>query len=208
MISFSTISFSGQDDDAEESNGKRTIYLIKYYWHVGILIEIDSTALAGIPVLSRFNDYRFVDIGWGDEDFFQDSETDYYNAAKAILFPTESVIKITAHQSDVAGIIRWSDFCIKIKVTDNQYSRLLEYINKSFLVENDEYFITSSFAEGAIVFYKSVHKYHLFNTCNTWVAEALETAGCGVSKSGIITAEDLFVEVKTIGDVLKSEKIK
>lgn len=205
LLSLSNISLAWQGYMDEDSKTKRTIYLIKYYWHVGILLELDSTAIKGIPVLSRFKDYKFVDIGWGDEDFFQDSKTDYYNAAKAILFPTKSVIKITAHQSDVEGIIKWSSFCIKIKLTDDQYSGLLEFINKSFLVEDDEYFVKSSFADGAIVFYKSVHLYHLFYTCNTWVAEALETAGCEVSKSGIIMAEDLFEEVKIIGEVLKSE---
>ena len=172
MLLSSTTLFSRQDD----SSIKKTIYLIKSYWHVGIVIEIDSAAITGIPVLNRFGDYRFVDIGWGDEDFFMDSSMDYYNAAKAILFPTPSVIKITAHRSDIASIIKWSDYCIKINITDNQYRGLLEYIHKSFLVEDDEYILISSFAEGAILFYKSVHNYHLFNTCNTWVVEALETA--------------------------------
>ena len=208
IILQSTSLLSWQDDAAGKSNTEKNIYLIKSYWHVGIVIEIDSASVAGIPVLKRFSKYNFVDIGWGDEDFFQDSEIDYYNAAKAILFPTKSVIKITAHLSDLAGIIRWSDFCIKLKLTDDQYSGLLEYIDNSFLIEDDEYIFISSFAEGAIVFYKSGLSYHLFNTCNTWVAEALETAGCGISKSGIITAEDLFVEVKTIGEVLKEEKIE
>ena len=122
---------SWQDKTVEERNSTKTIYLIKSYWHVGILIEMDSTAITGVPVLSRFDNYRFVDIGWGDEDFYQNPDTDYYNAAKAILFPTRSVIKVTGHQSEVASIIRWSDFCIKINVTDDQFEKLLEQQNES-----------------------------------------------------------------------------
>lgn len=205
MICYSTTLPAWQDESVKENRSGRTIYLIKSYWHVGIVIEIDSASVAGIPMLSRFKDYKYVDVGWGDEDFFQNSTIDYYDAAKAILFPTRSVIKITGHRSDIASIINWSDFCIKINITDDQFSGLLKFIDDSFLIEDDEYVFISSFAGGAIVFYKSVHDYHLFNTCNTWVVDALETAGCGVSKSGIITAEDLFVEVKTIGDVLKAE---
>jgi hypothetical protein len=110
--------------------------------------------------------------------------------------------------AELESIIKWSDFCIKINVTEDQYSELLKYINESFMVEDNKYVIASSFSSGDIVFYKSVHMYHLFNTCNTWVAEALETAGCDISKEGIITAEDLFIEVKSIGEVLKAGKRK
>ena len=207
ILLFSSASFSPEELN-KKMNAGRTVYLIKSYWHVGILFQVDSTVIGKIPALITFDKYKFVDIGWGDEDFYQDPETDYYNAAKAILFPTKSVIKVTGHMSDLESIIKWSDFCIKIRMTDEQYSGLLEFIAESFLIEDDEYVIASSSGNGAIVFYKSVHAYHLFNTCNTWVAEALDSAGCDVSDEGIITAEDLFLEVKPIGEVLKAEKIK
>jgi hypothetical protein len=204
-ILFQSAALTYQDEPEKEIEPTRTVYLIKSYWHVGILFHVDSTVIKHIPALITFNRYKFVDIGWGDEDFYQDPETDYYNAAKAILFPTKSVIKVTGHMAGLESIKKWSDFCIKIKITNEQYSRLMEFIAESFLVENDKYVIASSNSSGAIVFYKSVLAYHLFNTCNTWVADALENAGCDVSKDGIITAEDLFEEVKSIGEVLKVE---
>ncbi len=206
MFLFNSALFSYQELDKENNPG-RIIYLIKSYWHVGILFPVDSTVIDEIPALITFDKYNFVDIGWGDEDFYQDPETDYYNAAKAILFPTKSVIKATGHMSELESIIRWSDFCIKISMTNEQYKDLVKFIADSFLIEDDEYVVASTAGGGAIKFYKSVHAYHLFNTCNTWVADALETAGCDVSKEGVITAEDLFLAVKPIGEIMKTEKI-
>ena len=41
-------------------------------------------------------------------------------------------------------------------------------------------------------FYLSNGEFHLFNTCNTWIAEALQSAKLDISSRGIITADNLM----------------
>jgi hypothetical protein len=54
-----------------------------------------------------------------------------------------------------------------------------------------------------VKFFSSVHKYHIFNTCNTWVGEALEFSGFEINSSKIITAEHLYGDLLSIGEVIK-----
>ena len=62
---------------------------------------------------------------------------------------------------------------------------------------------TSERYNGIIKFFSSDHKYHLVYTCNTWIADALETAGLNVNSSVVIRAEELFTELTKCGKLLK-----
>ena len=51
-------------------------------------------------------------------------------------------------------------------------------------------------------FYLSGGEFHLFNTCNTWVAEALESAELEIISQGIITADNLMEKVGELSNIV------
>ena len=51
---------------------------------------------------------------------------------------------------------------------------------------------------GASWFYAARNPYSLSNTCNTWIARALETAGLPVTTSGVTTAGDVMRQLKAL----------
>ncbi len=179
----------------QDSANERIIHLVQQAWHVGYLIPVNSTTINYIPVLNEFRDYKYVDVGWGDEDFYQNDGINYYYGAKAMLIPTSSVIKITAHKASKQSILGWHEDYRKISLMYQEYVKLLKYIGASFLKEDNAYIETSSHAEGAIRYYKSHLSYYLFNTCNTWIARGLHSAGINIDYSGVITKDQLFAEV-------------
>lgn len=183
------------------------IYLINQSWHTGILIPVNNTTKELFPVLKLFEGKNYVDIGWGDEEFYQHPDFDLYLAAKAILYPTRSVLRIEGHISSIESIINWSEYIIKFKLNDDGLKGIANFINKTFQYDsNGNFIITSHRAEGSIIFFRSKFMYHLFNTCNTWAAEVLNAAGFKIDFLGIITAEQLFSKVKKFGEVLKEEE--
>jgi uncharacterized protein (TIGR02117 family) len=180
---------------SKDINEKTQIYLINQAWHVGFLIKVDSTSKKVIPLLNEFENYEYVDIGWGDEDFYQNDGINYYYAAKAMLISTSSVIKITGHKASRNSILKWVNDYRSVSLDTEQYQRLLNYIETSLLRIKHGYVKTSSFADGAIGFYKSPLKYHLFMTCNTWIAEGLNESGVSIDTDWIIRTEDLFAAI-------------
>ncbi|MCU0344879.1 MAG: DUF2459 domain-containing protein, partial [Ignavibacterium sp.] len=56
---------------------------------------------------------------------------------------------------------------------------------------------------GKIIYYKANGSYHLFNTCNTWLAKGLKEAGID-TEDNILLTEQLFNELAKIGTVIKS----
>jgi hypothetical protein len=46
------------------------------------------------------------------------------------------------------------------------------------------------------LFYPATGRFHLFNNCNTWTAQALTAMGLGASLGGVNTAEDLISRIR------------
>jgi hypothetical protein len=185
-----------------------TVYLIKSRWHTGIIMSVNDISLKNIRALNLFKDRKYVDIGWGDADFYQSpKDFDVYLAFKALFIPTESVVRIEGYDCDIKNIIEWSDFCIEFELHDRGFIGLCKFIDSSLSkTGTGRLIVTSTRDNNRIIFFKSDLKYYIFETCNKWVAEAFESAGFRVSPKWIITAENLFNEIKKFGTVLKFKK--
>ena len=53
------------------SDDKIEIYLVKQYWHTAIAIQIEDIDAELFPEVELFKDFKIIDIGWGDEEFYQ-----------------------------------------------------------------------------------------------------------------------------------------
>jgi len=181
----------------QNTNEKIKIYVSKNDWHVGIILEVTENSKVQIDGLNKFNDFNYVDIGWGDAEFYQSSEDfDLYLASKAILFPTASVVRIQGYNNKIADIIKFRDYTFEILLDSSQFSSLCNFVDTSFQKDSlNQNIVSSKKYSGIIKYYHSVHKYYFANTCNTWVAEALEFAGYEINSSNVITAEELFREL-------------
>jgi Protein of unknown function (DUF2459) len=186
-------------------NNERSIFIAKNSWHVGIILEIDDYLISKIDAIEHFEKYNYVDIGWGDAEFYQSpSDFDLLLAAKAILLPTSSVIRIEGYNNSLNEIINWRDYVFEIKLDSAQYNKLCEFLSNSFNRDSTNQLLqTSEKYNGIIKYYSSMHKYYLAYTCNTWVAESLEYADTEVISSNVITAEELFKELTKIGILCK-----
>jgi uncharacterized protein (TIGR02117 family) len=186
-------------------NNERSIYIAKNSWHVGIILEIDESLISSLDAINQFDKFKYVDIGWGDAEFYQSpSDFDLLLAAKAILLPTSSVIRIQGYNSSINEITNWRDYVFEIRLDIAQYSKLCKFLSNSFSRDSTNQLLqTSENFNGIIRYYSSKQDYYLGYTCNTWVAEALEYAGTEVISSNVITAEELFKELIKIGILQK-----
>ncbi len=182
----------------------RTVIIIQSYYHTGILLELDAETRGKLDLARYFIRYRNIDIGWGEEVFYQDPSFTLSKGARAVLCPSRSVIRAEGFNQDIDDVVGTSDRAMRFRITDDQYDRLCAFINAS-LTRNvkGEAVVVSSHDSGAVLFFKSPHTYCLFNTCNTWIAKALKRAGIEISPACVVTASTLFSRLKKKGDSLK-----
>lgn len=186
------------------SSDSVSVFLVNTSYHTGFIIKLDEILKNENSPFKLFDGNNIIDIGWGDADFYMSEEFDLILAAKALFIPTNSVIRAEIPALKFEDIIKLSDYAIEIKLSRISFNKFISYIHNSFFKKKDgKYVIAKSDDKMNVVYFKSLLKYHLFFTCNTWAAKALETAGCEISPTFVITDEQLFKKAKIIGKILK-----
>lgn len=185
-----------QKNNLDEKKHFKEIYVVKNGWHTGLVLKNDSALPEAIKAATLFKKYGYLDFGWGEAVFYQYPGFDLYLALKAILKPNASVVRVEGFPDTLANVLDWRDFIIRLQLDSSQYHRLCKYINESFIkniIGGVE--VSTGNSDYDVMFFRSPQKYHLFMTCNTWVARALEQAGLNLSTFLVITAYDLYLKL-------------
>jgi len=200
----------GISEDAVKEFSKEdslnTIYLIKQRWHTAIVFHTENVDSAIIPEIKYFRGAELIDIGWGDEAFYQYPDFDWDLAYQAIFYPTPSTLRIEGVYISMIEYFNISEIVVELKINNEQLTILLNYINETIQRNNEgQSEILSTQYLNRVYFFKANGNYHLFNTCNTWLARGLKKAGFEI-KDDIVLTEQLFNEAAEIGTVIKSDQ--
>ncbi|MBM4206919.1 MAG: DUF2459 domain-containing protein [Gammaproteobacteria bacterium] len=183
----------------------KLIYLVSHGWHVGIVVNRIDIPDDVRLVHKEFSNTDYLEIGWGDRDFYQMPIPDLENALKAVLLPTPSVLHIVAFNDPVVSHFPHSEI-ISVRLSDAGFQRMIRYIAASYVrdpVGNPAPLGVGLY--GTSQFYRSHETYHLFRTCNVWVARALDTAGCPVRPFLAITGDNLMSQALSFGTLLRDK---
>jgi uncharacterized protein (TIGR02117 family) len=189
-----------------DKEGFHKIYFIKQNWHTAIVFNAQELNLDLFKEYDSFSQYSLIDIGWGDEEFYQYPGFDSGLAFKALFYATPSTLRVEGINLTKEDYFDLSEIVIELEVSHEQFKKICSFINKTFYIyESGETSILSQKAAGKIIFYKANGLYHLFNTCNTWLARGLRESGIEI-EDNILLTEQLFNELSRIGNVLKSDQ--
>ena len=183
-------------------DSEKVIYLVKMRWHTGIIFKTNQVDTTRWNFINDFDEYEYVDVGWGDEDFYQHPGFDIDLAVRALFAETKSTLRISGFNRGIDKYLQSTDYAEKMTLTDEAYDRLCSYIQSAYITEDDKPVILSEHFGGGVIFYKAEGYYTVFNTCNTWIARALIYAGYRINKN-IIMSEQLFRETIMYGTLVK-----
>ncbi|SRR5581483_3892784 len=122
---------------------------------------------------------RYIAFGWGDRPFYLETPTwsdlKFSTALKAGLGLDRSAMHVTFYRT----ILEDKD-CIRIDIRNDQYQRLIQYIDSSFELDSaklPKLIPTNATYGGTDAFYEAKGYYSIFKTCNSWVNTGLKVAG-------------------------------
>ncbi len=182
-----------------------TIYLVSHGWHVGVVVKRVDIPDDVRLVHKGFSSTDYLEIGWGDRDFYQTPSFHLGLALKALLLPNPSVLHIVAFNDSVASYFPHSEI-IMIRLSDAGFQRLIRYIAASYDRDLAGNLVPLGVGlYGVSQFYRSQETYHLFRTCNVWTARVLYTAGCPVRPFLAITGDNLMMQAQSFGTMLRDK---
>lgn len=182
----------------------KTIFMVSHGWHAGIVVKRADIPTGLWPQHHDFPDAQYLEVGWGDRDYYMTPDPGIGIMLKAGLLPTDSVLHIVGFTGTVSRYFPRSEI-VSIDLSERGFERLVAYIENSYVKDDDgESRVLGPGLYGNSLFYLSRETYHIFNTCNVWTARALREAGCPITPALTLTVEDLMSGMESFGTVIQS----
>ena len=173
----------------------KTVVIVHNSWHAAIVLRRDELSVDVLPEMGDFPDAKFLEFSWGDQDYFPDPNSGVWAALRAGFWSGGSVMHMVSFQISVSEFYRGAEI-IELRYNPSAHEKLLRYIARRFarpVIGAPAPPRPGLFAYSR--FYPSRQKFSILRTCNTWVAEALESAGLPILPRMVLTAGNLASQV-------------
>ncbi len=178
------------------------IFAVGHDWHVGLVVPA-APVVAKLPALTaRFGEAHYFELGWGDKGFYQADAITARLALEAMFASRGAVMHVVALplSADAPFDTFSGSDVIELCVSDTELIALTEFIAQSFLKDTTNAAISMKPGiYGNSQFYEAAGRYHMFNTCNKWVAKGLVSMGLNISPTFALTAGNVLAQAKASG---------
>ncbi|TCL09287.1 uncharacterized protein (TIGR02117 family) [Shimia isoporae] len=188
----------GADDGFDRDQGT-PIWVFDHGYHAGLVIARSSLSKfegARSQVwLAQFPEADWFEFGWGDTGFYFEVPA-YENVtlaigAKALLWPSDSVMHISTGSGTPFAVFSHSDG-VEIPVTDDALVQMLAFIESGAATDVP----LGPGLYGVSRFYQGRGAYHLFQTCNSWVSQALRAGDVRSAPGPSVLSAGLLWDLK------------
>jgi uncharacterized protein (TIGR02117 family) len=182
---------------AAEAPGEKIVVVTSNGWHSGIVIARRDLPAGAIPETADFRDAAYFEFGWGDSEYYPAPRKTFAMTLGAA-FPSSAVVHLMGlprHPSQMFPGNEW----VALGLSEEGFRQLVAYLHNSF--ERAGAARVRQRARGLYAFsafYPATGTFHLFNTCNTWTARGLASAGLPIRVSGVQQAEELMSQLRAL----------
>jgi uncharacterized protein (TIGR02117 family) len=176
-------------------------------YHSGVLLprpavaELASRRRYGalIAVTTRFSDYNWLEIGWGEEKFYR------YVPTPGSLTPGLALRALFRRgNASVLHVVGAFDPRIAfprarlaaLDLSEAGFDRLIAKVDATFARRDDGFpKELGPGLYGPSLFYRAIGDFHILHVCNHWVADILDAAGVPTSPVLAIVPRGLFLDL-------------
>lgn len=172
----------------EAGDPTKSVYVVNNGWHASFVVKKEDIPVEVWPEKTDFPEAAYLEVGWGDKDYYMSPGFKLWYAFKALFWPTASVLHIVGFSDPIEAFFPESEI-IEIPLSLPGFEQLCKTVHDSYRNdEKDHPIVAGPGLYGESRFYLSNEKYHLFKTSNVWTAKALRSAGVPVRPLFSITA--------------------
>jgi uncharacterized protein (TIGR02117 family) len=166
-------------------------FIVSHGYHAGIAVPraalAEQASRRGLSALgyvaTRFADFDWLEIGWGDEGFYRYVPTaeslTVALALRALFRPgNPSVLHVVGVKNDPRAMFANSEV-VRVGLSDAGFARVADMLDSTFARRNGSLMPEElgPGVYGTSLFFRANGAFHLFNVCNHWIARVLAAAG-------------------------------
>jgi len=178
--------------------GAHRIFVLGHGYHTGLAVHAREVPEAAWPARRDFPDADYLELGWGDREYYPREHPGAWLALRALFTPSSSTLHVVPVAGPLTRFFRDSEI-IELQVSQAGFECMVEFVRQTHELDADgRAIIVSSELQDGSRFYASPRTFHAFENCNVWVARSLEAAGLPVHPETAITAEMLLRQVRRL----------
>jgi uncharacterized protein (TIGR02117 family) len=181
----------------------RLVYIVSHGWHVGLVLRRDDVADGLWPEKDALGPVRYLEAGWGDGDYYPARRGTIALALHATFCSRRSVLQVVGFDARVAEMFPRSKI-LRSDLSPEGLAALARHIGMTYARDQEGRAIAVAPAQyGFGFFYAARGHYRLRHNSNTWVAKALEVAGCPIDVEAAITAGSVLHQAVRFSRVIR-----
>src|SRR5262245_45416308 len=172
-----------------------SLWVVDHGWHTAIVVRRAGVDRALWSEVDDFPDATFVEVAWGDREFYMTTPASVWMAIKAAFGSSASVLHVVGFAVPIESLFPGSTL-VEQRVSRPGFAALTRFVadehrrgpdGRAERLQRGLY--------GTSWFYAARSRYSLGNTCNTWIARALRTAGLPVTPDGVVTSGGVMRQI-------------
>jgi hypothetical protein len=185
---------AGTRADAPPDSEHVVMYLARRRWHIDVGFAVHDLDPSLAVIAQRFPQAKYLFFGFGDRHYLLSKRKDISTLAGA-LFPGPGLVLVTAIENSPAQAFG-APHVIELALADASATAAQRFVRRT-LGGGD----IAPFADGPYegsAYYEAVPRYSALHTCNTWAAEAMQSAGLEVHTRLVLFAGQTWNQARKI----------
>jgi uncharacterized protein (TIGR02117 family) len=185
------------------------VFVVSHGYHAGIVLPRATLAdvasrrghAALVAVATRFGVFPFLEVGWGDEEFYRSVPTiaslTVPMAARALFLPgNRSVVHVVGLSYPPRAAFPAADI-IALDLSAEGFDRMLSRIDATFApAAGGSADDAGPGLYGPSRFYRALGSFNIFHVCNHWLADLLDAAGVPTAPALATLPAGLFMDLE------------
>jgi uncharacterized protein (TIGR02117 family) len=181
------------------------VWVVDHGWHVGLAVRRADVSATIWPESVELGAVRFIEVGWGDGDFYPAPAGTSGLAVRAAFWSRSSVLHVVGFDRPLAEFFGQAPI-VEIMLSPRGFDALSRFIQQAYARDADGRLVRVAPAlYGRGSFYLAAGRYHAMSNSNTWAARALRAAGCPITPAWALTAGNVLWQARRIGRVVRVE---
>lgn len=176
---------------------EETVAVIGRGWHTELGLSVAALSPPLAELARQFPGAMTLTFGFGDRAFVLARHRGLGDALGALL-PDPGLILFTALNTTPEAAFG-AEHVVSLHVTRAGFDQIAGFIWNSLATEDGA--LPRPYGPGPYpgsLFFASAIPYDAFDTCNTWIAEALRAGGIPVQASGVLFASQIMREARRV----------
>ena len=175
------------------------VWVVSHGWHVGVAVARADVSATTWPLRDDLGPFAFLEVGWGDADYYPAARGTVAQALKAAFRSTGSVLHVAAFDPHPTQYFAGTEV-VEVRVSAEGFADLCRFIDGYYAKDDAGRAIAvGPGLYGTSRFYRARGQYRVFDNSNHWTARALRTAGVPIDPETALTAGQVLSGLRALG---------